>query len=157
MNKRKRYSDEFRASAILMLEAAGYPDRKGALAAVSRQTGAPPPTLHRWARSKQNPPPSDMVIEKRFDLRKAIREELEAIFHEAKDARQDATYHDLMWAAGVLTDKELLLAGKPTGIIKVVQLIQEGKVNPKTVMERWPNLASELFAQAGIDVDTSHR
>lgn len=41
MTFQPKYDDEFRASAVLMLEAAGYPDTEGALARVSELLGVP--------------------------------------------------------------------------------------------------------------------
>ena len=57
MTKRKRYTDKFRAGAIVMLEANGYPDKKGALATVSNHLSVPQATLHRWFHGKNNPAP----------------------------------------------------------------------------------------------------
>ena len=85
-----RYSDEFRAQAVLMLEAAGWPERKGALTSVARTLGIKHQTLSNWARRVQNPPPQNMLPKKAFDLIQAIREELQAILNELPNARPDA-------------------------------------------------------------------
>jgi len=76
---RKRYDDKFRANAVVLLEAAGYPNKKGALELVSKQLSCPCPTLHRWAKGKNNPPPSDIVNEKRKELKELLEDELRAI------------------------------------------------------------------------------
>jgi transposase-like protein len=68
MAKRKRYTDEYRASAVLMLEAAGYPDIEGALSRVADHLGMHYQTLSRWFRAVQNPPPHELVQEKREDF-----------------------------------------------------------------------------------------
>lgn len=122
---RNRYDDKFRASAVVMLEAAGYPDKKGALEQVARNLGMPAPTLHRWIRAKNNPPPFDIVKEKRTELRDLLENELRAIFQEMPEARGDASYKDLGTVAGILFDKKQLIDGKPTEIIEDARLTNE--------------------------------
>ena len=113
--KRKpRYDDKFRASAVVMLEAAGYPERRGALTQVARHLGMHRETLRRWHTAQRNPPPREVVTEKAGDLAALLRQEAEAIFGEMDDARQDAQYRDLAVALGIVIDKLQLLEGKPT-------------------------------------------
>ena len=112
--RRKRYTDDYRASAVLMLEAAGYPKREGALTQVSSRLGVPLSTIRGWYTGAHNPPPAELRNEKRFDLVEAIREELEAIFPNLKDRREEASYRELVTAVGILTDKMQLLTGQPT-------------------------------------------
>lgn len=116
MSERKRYDDKFRASAVLMLEAQGYPTKEGAITSVSKHLGVPMATLHRWYHGKQNPPPSDLVSEKRIDFTEAIKKELTGILGDMPNARQDAGYKDLATALGILVDKLQLLENKPTAI-----------------------------------------
>lgn len=119
MAKRARYDDKFRASAVLMLEAAGYPDKKGSLSHVSSQIGVPISTLNGWFTGAHNPPPSDIRDEKRIDLLEAIQAELSAIFPAMAERREDASYRELVTAAGILIDKRQLLTGKPTGAVAI--------------------------------------
>lgn len=114
MAKRKRYTDEFRASAVLMLEAAGYPDKEGALTKVAKHLGMPYQTLSRWAREKNNPPPPELVHNKKIDLIAGIKNELSFIFDEMGKTRQDAEYRELATAFGIMVDKLQLLTGQPT-------------------------------------------
>lgn len=114
MAKRKRYDDKFRASAVVMLEAAGYPDRKGALSHVSKHLGVPIPTLTRWVTGAQNPAPNDLVTKNRIDLADLLDTEIAAAFEAAKGVRGEATYRDLMTGIGILVDKRQLLRGEPT-------------------------------------------
>lgn len=114
MAKRKSYDDKFRASAVVMLEAAGYPDQKGALTRVSEHLGVPAMTLGRWFRKSNNPPPNELVTEKRGDLKDFVRSELNSIFGDMPIVRPDASYRDLATAAGILIDKLQLLENKPT-------------------------------------------
>lgn len=118
----KAYSDDFVASAILMLEAAGYPNRIGALDAVHKNLKVPTNTLRRWFRREMNPPPASVVTHKRIDFKEAIRAELCAIFDAAQNVREEASYRDLMVAAGIMVDKMQLLEGKPTERTEVVNI-----------------------------------
>src|SRR3990167_1921785 len=112
--KRKSYDDKFRASAVVMLEAAGYPTEKGALTRTSEHLHVPAMTLMRWFRKVQNPPPNEVVTEKRAELKDFVRSELNAIFGDMPIVRADASYRDLATAAGILIDKLQLLENKPT-------------------------------------------
>jgi len=114
MAKRKRYDDKFRASAVVMLEAAGYPDQKGALQRVADRLKVPPSTLHRWFKGKNNPPPSELVTEKKGELKNLIRDEVYSILGDMPEAREFASYRDLGTVAGILLDKLQLLENKPT-------------------------------------------
>jgi transposase-like protein len=110
----KRYSDEFRSSAVLMLEAAGYPEKQGALMMVANHLSMPHATLSRWARNIQNPPPPDMVHEKRIDLVAELTELLGLTLKAAKGAVDEASYKELATAIGIYVDKLQLLSGGPT-------------------------------------------
>jgi len=123
---RRRYDDKFRASAVVMLEAAGYPDNKGALQRVANHLKMPPSTLHGWVNGSRNPPPSDLRCEKKADLQKYILAELGFVFGEAHNARQDASYRDLMIGFGILVDKLQLLTGEPTSRTENVNRQFEG-------------------------------
>jgi transposase-like protein len=114
VSKRPRYDDKFRASAVVMLEAAGFPDRKGALSHVSKHLGVPIPTLTRWVTGAQNPAPNDLVTKNRIELTDLLDTEIAAAFEAAKSVRGDASYRDLMTGIGILVDKRQLLRGEPT-------------------------------------------
>ena len=109
-----RWTDEERASAVLMLEAAGYPQRKGALTQVADNLHIPATTLRRWHLGISNPPPAKTVRKKRVELRRALRDEIEAALGEMVSARADASYKDLGTVVGILFDKLQLLNGEPT-------------------------------------------
>lgn len=111
--KRRRYDDKFRTNAVLMLEAAGYPDQKGALTRVANNLKMPPTTLAGWANG-QNEPPAELRCEKKADVIEFIKKEIPQVFREMGDARQDASYRDLMVGMGILVDKWLILSGDAT-------------------------------------------
>ena len=154
-----RYTDEFRASAVLMLEAAGYPGTKGALARVSRAQKVPARTLSRWLRKESNPPPDKNVSEKRPELIAAIREELHEILGEFKNTRGDADYRALATAFGILVDKHELLAGNATARIehstahKIAQAVRDGNLTFEELeQELGRDLATNYFERAGVPV-----
>lgn len=108
-----------------MLEAQGYPNKKGALSAVAKHLGVPRSTLRGWHTAQNNPPPSEIRREKRGDLAALIESELDSIFDEMPNARQDASYRDLATAAGILIDKKQLLSGEPTERAEIVDSPRE--------------------------------
>jgi hypothetical protein len=117
MSKRQpKYDDKYRASAVIMLEAQGYPTVKGALQAVSNHLKVPLTTLNRWYHGKNNPPPSELVTEKRIEFKDAIKQELQEILGAMPNAREDASYKDLATSFGIMLDKLQLLENKPTAI-----------------------------------------
>ena len=117
---KRTYTDKFRASAVVMLEAQGYPDRKGSLTAVANHLKMPATTLHSWYRAKHNPPPADIRNEKKGDLVAMLRSEVSSILERMEDVRDEATYQQLAVATGILLDKLQILEGKPTHIFEDV-------------------------------------
>ena len=116
MGKRTRYTDEQRAAVCAMLEAMGYPDTKGALQKVADHYGIQPSVIMRWFRGTQNPPPSQLVIETKQDLERAIRALLGKVVDELdrRLADGDLDGRALVTLLGVGTDKMLLLRGEAT-------------------------------------------
>lgn len=115
MKKRTSYSDEFRANAVLMLEAAGYPNTKGALSRVARHLKVPARTISRWFNKESNPPPDKIVSEKKPSMVEALTELLDLHIEASKQAVQG--YDDLRaidTGIGILLDKIQLLTGQPT-------------------------------------------
>lgn len=124
--KRARYSDAVRTSAVLMLEAAGYPNVVGSLSRVAERTRIPARTLSRWFNGENNPPPDELVTEKRFDVIQALKGEVAAALKEMDNARSEASYRDLGVVIGILLDKQQLLEGKPTQRIEnIATLLDE--------------------------------
>lgn len=151
MRQRPRYDDKFRANAVVMLEAAGYPNTKGALTRVAAHLGIPHPTLKRWADGVQNPPPNVLVHEKREELSDLLDKEIRSALGEMNNAREGASYRDLGTVIGIMVDKKQLLMGKPTWIVEVGDLLKAGKVTPQEVEEELgSDLADELFKSIGI-------
>lgn len=113
-----RYSDEARAEAVALLQAEGYPDRKGALSTISSQLGIPHTTLRRWFNETSNPPPNKIVQEKRRDLADLFRDEIYAILGVIPGKRDEAGYRELITAMGIMFDKLRLIQGESTENVK---------------------------------------
>jgi len=159
---RKRYPDEFRANAVLMAQAAGYPEVKGALSRVARKCQIPLTTLSRWVRAKNNPPPAELVSIKKEDLIDMIKAEIAAALHEMPNARPDADYRALATGIGIMVDKVQLLSGEPTQRQEylwwrneAIQLIRAGQMTYRATQDEFgDDLARELFQQAGVAIST---
>lgn len=153
MSKRRRYDDKFRAGAVVTLEAAGYPEQKGALERVSKHLGVPAPTLHRWANGKNNPPPFDIVNEKKEELHIELEKVAYLLAGAMPDKILDANLQQVATSLGITIDKMQLLRGQPTWRGEVINLLKEGKVTVEEVMDELsdtPELAQELFESAGL-------
>jgi len=126
MATRKRYDDKFRASAVVTLQAAGYTgdehSRPGALSQVSNAIGVPMPTLRRWFTGDRNPPPSDMVSEKKADLAVVFEDIAYKMLAHAgnPDVIDSMSGKDAVIAAATATDKMRLLRGLPTEIVQII-------------------------------------
>jgi transposase-like protein len=134
---RPRYTDDFRAQAIALLQANGWPDKKGALVKTAASLDIAHQTLSRWAMKVQNPPPPELVQEKSADLATVIRTELDAIFLSLPHVRSTANYKELMTGVGILIDKLQLLQGNPTERHEHVGLsFEERNQEIATLLER---------------------
>lgn len=114
MGKRQRYTDQFRAAAIVALTTAGYPDREGSLIQVSRDLDVPSATLHRWFHSKSNPPPSEIVIYQKRELHEILRDLAYKIAESIPNAMEGANIQQLSTSLGIVIDKMQLLDKQPT-------------------------------------------
>lgn len=126
-----RYTDEFRANSVIMLEMSGYPDKPGALMETAKYLKIPHATLSRWYNGKRNPPPSEMVQIKKETIVDLLKSEIGAALKEMINARQDADYKELATAIGIMIDKMQLLDGKPTDRAEIIddRLTDEERVS----------------------------
>lgn len=127
MTQRGHYDDKFRAGAVVMLKAAGYPENKYKLQEVADHLGVPSRTLRRWHNGENGAPPDDVVQETKKDL--ASR--LEELAHKLIDAalndleNTDATLQQINTSLGIVLDKRQLLIGKPTEIVDDASLTDD--------------------------------
>ena len=116
MAKRKwtDYSDEDKASAVLMLEAAGYPDRKGAMSQVVRELGVPESTLRSWAKNEHGAPPAKVRDRKKGELIESLNEVATKLIAHLGDIADTGDVRETATAAGIVIDKLQLLRGDST-------------------------------------------
>lgn len=120
-----RYTDEFRANSIIMLEMSGYPDKPGALMETAKYLKIPHATLSRWYNGKRNPPPSEMVQIKKEEIVALLKGEIGAALKEMGQARRDADYKELATSIGIMVDKMQLLDGEPTARTEVIHELSD--------------------------------
>lgn len=120
-----RYTDEFRANSIIMLEMSGYPDKPGALMETAKYLKVPHATLSRWYNGKRNPPPSEMVQIKKEEIVALLKGEIGAALKEMGQARKDADYKELATSIGIMVDKMQLLDGEPTARTEVIHELSD--------------------------------
>ena len=127
MAKRKSYDDKFRASAVVMLEAAGYPDKRGALEYTAKHLGVPARTLSRWFNGENNAPPDELVSKNRADLKTLIENEIYGILETMPKLRGDAEYRELGTVFGIMLDKLQLLKGEPTDRHEIIDKLSDAE------------------------------
>lgn len=104
-----------------MLEAAGYEPgaNGGALAQVSQHLKVPHNTLRNWYVQKHNPAPSELRLQKGFDLSEMLQNEIVAALGEMEKTRPDAMYKELGTVVGIFMDKLANLHGQPTNRVEI--------------------------------------
>jgi hypothetical protein len=157
MARRKVYDDKFRTSAVIMLEAAGYPKQEGALTRTAAELGIPYRTLSRWFNKEQNPPPDYLVREKRGELADVFEDiAYKYLTHASKDDVVEETQgKDAIIAAATATDKMRLLRGLPTEIValmpEVISAINKMGKDPVTIFNDIIRRANERTADRPVD------
>lgn len=140
-----KYNDEFRANAVAMLIAENYPDRVGALTAVSEVLNVPKRTLSRWINGESNPPPDKIVTEKKGELSDEYESIARQYLVEVADPIKAklTSSKDAIIIAATATDKMRLLRGLPTEIIEVIpqlttlmEYMKKHNHSPSEVFER---------------------
>ena len=117
MAKRKwtDYSDEDKASAVLMLEAAGYPDRKGAMTQVVKALGVPESTLRSWAKNEHGAPPAKVRERKRGELVESLKDVATKLVEHLGNIADTGDVRETATALGIVVDKlQALTDEQPT-------------------------------------------
>lgn len=114
MAKRPVYTDKFRASAVIMLQAAGWPNTPGASEKVAKTIKVPRRTVERWGKREMSPPPDIVVHDKKRDMIADLEELRFLLLGQMKETYEEASFQQLATAFGILTDKHQLLTGNPT-------------------------------------------
>ncbi len=153
--KHPTYDDQFRASAVCMLQSQGYPENAGALSIVARHLKLPGRTLRRWFNGENNPPPDNLVQGKKEDLKTLFINEIYEILKVLPDHREDATYQQLTTSLAIFFDKVRLLEGLPTEIVGVlpplVAALKDIGVDPVEAFQEMLNQAKAQREAADAD------
>lgn len=117
-----KYSDKFVASAIAMLQSAGYPDNVYALEQTAKYLKLPSRTLRRWAAGENRPGAQQLVKEEKKALADVYHDITYQLLEHAsnQDVIDEMSGKDAVMAAAIATDKMRLLQGLPTEIIQVL-------------------------------------
>lgn len=110
---RRKITDDGRANIIAFAILAGYPNRRGSQDYVLKKvTGQKLDyrTLKRWYLTVN----LDLIEKKIMELKSLVEIELEEVFKEMGEKRKDASYRDLTVAAGIMSDKLIVLQGGVT-------------------------------------------
>jgi transposase-like protein len=110
----RRYTEEFRASAVVMLQADGYPQDEFAVGRVAKHLKVPPSTLRGWANGTRAKISREMRDIKKDQIIALLKTEIVDAIQEMVRARPDADYRTLATALGIMIDKMQLLSGEPT-------------------------------------------
>jgi len=109
------YSDEDKASAVLMLEAAGYPDRKGAMTQVVKALGVPESTLRSWAKNEHGAPPAKVRERKRGELVESLKDVATKLVEHLGNIADTGDVRETATALGIVVDKlQALTDEQPT-------------------------------------------
>lgn len=150
--KRRVYDDKFRAGAVVMLQAQGYPDKPGALTFVATHLGVPAMTISRWFKATNNPPPNDVVKEKKEELADVFeRVAYKYLAHAEKDDVIDQVAGNAaVVTAATAVDKMRLLRGLPTEIVEVIPQLMDAlkaaNMDPAETFNRMLQKAHERAA-----------
>lgn len=147
------YSDEFRAMAVALLYAAGYPQVRGVLKRTAESLGVPPATLSHWARGEQHPPPAQLLQQKQSELMDVLRHEIDRALAYMPDKIDEAKYLDLVRAIEILIKRIEGLRG--TENVSHEPLIEiRGVIDDVPVHDEDDELAMEAV---GDDDESTHR
>lgn len=122
-----KYSDEYRTSAIVMLEAQGYPDDSYALGRVhsylkSRKPFPTKATLLNWYQGEKTPSDSKVLNDKKRDMTLELKGLVWKLIDHAgdNDTISDMSGQQTITSIGILIDKIRLLTGLPTQIVQIM-------------------------------------
>ena len=153
MRQRRRYDDKFRASAVVMLEATGYPEIEGGLSQTAKHLGVPLSTLKGWFKLEHNPPPAQLRNEKKQDLVIELENVAYLLVKAMPGKIDEASLQQIATSMAIAIDKMQLLKGQPTWRGEVIELIKQGIITPEQAeQELGSEFATELFNSIGISI-----
>ncbi len=105
-----QYSDEDKASALLMLEAAGWPNRVGSMSQVARRLSVPESTLRAWAKNEHGAPPAKVRERKKGELVQTLTDVAFALVEHLASIADTGDVRETATALGIVVDKLQALA-----------------------------------------------
>ena len=153
-----KYSDEYRATAIAMMVAEGYPDDSTAIKRVHGQVAEPKPnvrTLRYWFQHQHQPAPEKLIQDKKDELADLFEQAAKKyVSHAIKDdVVSKSSGAGAMTAAAIAVDKMRLLRDLPTEIIGVLGVVQDAYAaiaaigeDPETVFRKLAEAARKRVA-----------
>lgn len=144
-----KYTDKFKATAVITLQAAGYPSNPYKLEQVAKNLGVPSRSLRRWYNAEVGAPSDETVIEVKKDMTEDLqRLAWKLIAHAGdEDVIDEMSGQSTITSIGILIDKIRLLTGLPTEIIGImpefVSAIQKTGQKPEDVMRRFIERSSQ--------------
>lgn len=120
---RRRYSDDFRATALAGLAAKG-----GNVDRTAKALGIPAKTLEHWSKGV-NPVPANLGEQKKEELAEAMESFIRRLIGVDLEKFEQMNFRDFGITLGIATDKYLALRGQPNTISKVVDA-RENVIDP---------------------------
>lgn len=132
-----KYSKDDRASILAFAIASGYPLKHGSKQYSHKITKVSPITLNKWFSNIDKYIGMELLEIKIMDLKHLIETELTNIFGQMENKRESASYRDLTTAAGILSDKLILLQGGVTNRTESISgswkdIVEAAKLEDKT-------------------------
>jgi DNA-binding transcriptional MerR regulator len=137
-----KYDDKFKASAVITLQGAGYPDNPYKLKEVAKQLRVPHRTLRRWFNNETGAPSARIVTQEKRDMSEDLRKLFFKLIDHAldEDTIDEMTGQQAITSMGIVFDKMRLLMGLPTQIVgimpEVVSALERAGENPEEVFKR---------------------
>ncbi len=110
----RQYTDAQKADAVLLVEAAGYPNRPGAILSVAQRIKIPESTLRTWVQRTHGAPPAELCDKKKEDLTELLKKAAHALVGHLIEIADMGDVRETATAVGIVIDKLQLLTGEPT-------------------------------------------
>ncbi len=137
-----KYSDKFKASAVVTLQGAGYPDNPHKLKEVARSLNVHHRTLRRWFNNDTGAPSDNIVTQEKRDMSEELRKLFFKLIDHAldEDVITEMSGQQAVTSMGIVFDKMRLLMGLPTQIVgimpDVVAALERAGEDPEQVFKR---------------------
>lgn len=142
-----KFSDSYRAAAVVMLQSEGYPQDPFAIGRVHEylRQSSPYPTktsLKNWFSGSHNAPPSKILDDKKRDMADEFKELVWLLVDHVKtpETIAEMSGQQAVTSIGILVDKMRLLMGLPTQIVgiipDVIAALERAGENPEQVFRR---------------------